>query len=480
MVPFGACKRCTKAQVPCETNTNSGSSKKKSTANDGSDTPEASSNTDFPSANDSAIDITPFNGSIFGTDASCLLDFDTFDFEKGDFNSLEETAISPHEPKISRGEFNRGPNGDDNHETHSFAALPSSNASPHLDSYAANMAQERPHDPRDDCMQRLLELHSIFFKDLHHITDTDITEALFHPNNTSIPDREANVSDLNLVQRILFASERLIELLTSLHQASTLPPPQPPAEKPAGKPANGFKRRYMHFVDDEDVPPTPESRAGSSFHRRSSSGFKDGTTAGPSRLTESSALLGRSLVPGLTGTPPAPSLGNNGASVSPLTMSSSPVDLPLAVSFLTCHVSLLSVYRTTFAQIQDVLAHSSGTRAAGGGRGGRAAARPDRQRLPMLLTSQHVLGIRIQMEVMTHMLERIEDAWAGALDEDEEEEEEMGSATALGKRATVSLLQSMLVHEGFEAMDQGDRIGLGSVIQVLKSIRRLLRNSNGL
>jgi hypothetical protein len=118
---------------------------------------------------------------------------------------------------------------------------------------------------------------------------------------------------------------------------------------------------------------------------------------------------------------------------------------------------------------------------------------------------QQVLRMRIQMEVLTHMIERIEDAWVAAMmdgsgsDEDEqlhhhhhhhhhhhqrqqqqqgEIGQGVGSGVLFGRAGTMELLQNMLVHEGFTWGDEGWRVGQGSLMRLLKRIRRLLRDSN--
>ncbi|KAI0398872.1 hypothetical protein F4802DRAFT_591720 [Xylaria palmicola] len=132
--------------------------------------------------------------------------------------------------------------------------------------------------------------------------------------------------------------------------------------------------------------------------------------------------------------------------------------LPVLLSFLTSYVGLLSVYRTIFFHIQDML-RTSGTQPSTPGRSGPQPKR-------MLIS---------QPDGST-MLDRIRLAWASFIaDPRRTDQDENRESSKSCKAAAMSLLQSMLMHEGFDCRGEGFEIGLGSLEVTLDTIRRILR-----
>lgn len=274
---------------------------------------------------------------------------------------------------------------------------------------------------REECRQRLPELHSLLFSKLQSITHTDLAEALFSSEGSSPLNRDRTGPGDNIVHRVLFASERLIELL-GIIQAAGL------------NQENKFSDSYN------------ENTAGK--HRRSVS--RDhrqhplGSGAGSHFSEEGNPSL---------------------------------VDLPIIISFLTCYVGLLSVYRAIFTLILETLRACEPVR-----RGSQIQNQQQHQehqqpwhptpaQSALALTSQQVLGIRIQMEIMMHMLEQIDDALLRSAEPERQ--------TLFGNPTTMELLFAMLSHEGYDCgMDEGGRMGLGTLVGIQESIRRLMRSSS--
>jgi hypothetical protein len=146
---------------------------------------------------------------------------------------------------------------------------------------------------------------------------------------------------------------------------------------------------------------------------------------------------------------------------------------------------------------------------------------------PPYITRQRALGIRIQLEVIAHMLNQIEDAWTGMLgsedahrqpqpdpvhdtaaaelcspyrrhhqhhhdrhhqyhhvqqhlqdqDMDQNPLDSERSGLNLVRTATMQLLQSMLAHEGYSSAKGDHRMSLGSLMEIVESIHKLLRST---
>ncbi|KAL8848132.1 MAG: hypothetical protein Q9221_006818 [Calogaya cf. arnoldii] len=93
--------------------------------------------------------------------------------------------------------------------------------------------------------------------------------------------------------------------------------------------------------------------------------------------------------------------------------------------------------------------------------------------LGLTLASEiNIAGFRIQLEMLTHTLEQIDDAWAAAL---KRGSELSGGKHRDGVTATRVLMQSMLAHEGFDCGDDTDAIGLGSLMGQVEDVKHLLR-----
>lgn len=509
-VPLGSCKRCMKARVPCQTvsgtftTVGSGSGPQKRKSQRAADTStekkaeEATSMTVSDASFPGPPETTRCETTLYGTNSppsfnsteTSMFDADAFDLVTGEFIGVDSGTTSSgtlSSPVHVRSPLNScslllddEPGGDGGTQVgmmvdHASEAQVQYEGFVNLTccSVTANQNHGSPDAStvsqtdrqtaqgwREDCRRRLIELHSLVFNGLHCVTHTDLCDALFSPDSTGISGHGKPGPGDNIVRRVLFASERLIELLALIREADT--------------------NRRRNGLNCKPGSPHREQRASSAIVRHPA--VPDGG--------------GIPIVGTVNG-----SIPETRASSSEAFLDGSPsfVDLPIIVSFLTCYVGLLSVYRAIFTHIHEALRSSEPIRPRHGHhqRPWTAPAsrthRGSQQPYPhhAVLINQHILGIRIQMEVMTHMLEQVDDAWAGAtMERGSEAQAELmvvrdgrdnRGQQLVNSPATMALLSQMLLHEGYEdsdCMDDGCRMGLGNLMSIQRSIRRLLRTSN--
>lgn len=480
-----------KAHADCQTTNNGTSTNSKSGGSKRKTPPPEDENEDTPIVSGPVSPLplelitdgtifggSPCEGSMFSNDGTPLLDFDNFDFETGTYTGTEEgrlTAVtstsldltsftggmlngqldSEEDPKntgrdIRYDEFAHTPNIDiPNTVGVPAGGMDITSTAPQLSTLGS----------ADDVRKRLSELHSFLFTQLHWVTDANLAEAIFSPQNASLPSSDAPGPGANIIHRVIYASERLLELLAIL-------------------------RVTWNSSREHD-----NTRA---FNASSA------TNHTPSRFIKRSQSVSRSLLSQHLQPLAESNSSVKGTIAEPMTSSASPslVDLPTITSFLTCHVAVLSIYRTIFTHIYDALracvpsgptpthvkpgpggfssrlSLSSSTPSSSSNRSGFLA-----QTEKPSFSSRHVLGLRIQLEVMTHMLDRMEDAWAAVVTDEHDREQQRDYQSLFGREATLVLLQSMLVQEGYECMDEGYGSGLGALTVMVNSIRRLLRSS---
>lgn len=95
-----------------------------------------------------------------------------------------------------------------------------------------------------------------------------------------------------------------------------------------------------------------------------------------------------------------------------------------------------------------------------------------------------VLGLRVQLEIMTHILDRMRAAWATAMEDHpghedhQQQQKEVKQHDRLShhKKATLATLKSMLALNGHELSNQDGGTGIGAVGDLGDRVRRLLRN----
>lgn len=304
--------------------------------------------------------------------------------------------------------------------------------------------------------KRALDLHCFLFTQLHCVTDEDLAEAILSPFIFSDSVKEPTGPRANIIQRLIYASECLLGLISTL---SFL---------------------WTGCEDSGNSPPASmANQQGPQFQFPSRTQHKSNSVLAQHLL----GLAGRSLHL-------EDSANFTGRQHTTSPSETSVVDLPTITTILTCHVGILSVYRYTFSRIHDAL------RACGSSPSGTPESEltsphkrattcsplPNKDTLP--LNMPFVLGLRVQLEIMTHMLDRMRAAWATAMEDhpghedhqQQQEEVKQHGRLSHHKRATLATLKSMLALNGHELSNQDGGTGIGAVGDLGDRVRRLLRN----
>ncbi|KAH6650451.1 hypothetical protein F5144DRAFT_556229 [Chaetomium tenue] len=537
VVPLGPCKRCLKACIPCQTvQTISGAftaaktghiSAPRRSARDAdraaSPAKRAPSPARCPTASTprnvpglihddtlSGTDTAPFEISV--ADAA-MLDVSDFDFNGSEFIDLgsngvlssptptciqsprdhgrlvrdgeirDRTPIPPHnqpQPRYDDFANDLASFGTTAPKDDTISTLPALTDVEKTSTGSSKSAPER--GPREDCSQRLLEIHGLLLNELQCITPADVTDALMFPENGSFSGhpRTGQGPGNTVVHRVLFTSERLIELLSILRAADT-----GSEGGPCGTVTSQLERRIPNTRLRQFALPA----------------------GGYGSVTENGNAINGD---------------KREAGIGPRNTSSF-VDLPIVISILTCYVGLLSVYHAIFSHIYEALRVYEPLRAAKIRQRAwtRRGSVPGPNPGPGLVQPRviygadeaggrpalNVLGIRIQLEIMTHMLEQIDSALFGPRvsqgadgDEGRTDTINRGGEVMFGHPATKALLATMLSHEGYDsgvpagpfADGDGDdddddgymegmrgcRMGFRTLMGLQKNIRRLLRTNS--
>ena len=428
----GACKRCTKAQKPCNTSSNSTPRPRIPASDQNATLPNQAPLTPFPSASPSVVsnDVNIADlDSLFGNYSTPLNGLDnTFDFNNLN-NLMSNSTGTPGIFGVQPDSTNHSDTEDDGTFVElppvgiplAHSPLPAQNEDTSMGTSPNDSSGESEY--ADDFAQRVLELQSILFRELRAISSCDLAEAFRKPTTRPIESDRNGV----LVDRVMRASDYTIDLLHSPYLADNL---RTNNASPAQSRSGPFRSTSVDITKN-------------SFRKHSISQHRA---------------------------------------------------LPAVISFLSCYVALLSVYRTIFTHVHDALRaseisrpRSQSRRSAGSSMDETAGFRTVTCRLN--LSSQDVLGVRIQIEVMAHMLEKMEDAWSGMLEgklasydshDDRSIISNSRSAVASGGGgvSTIGVLRTMLQHEGFESAGRSDALGLESLMAVIKGIKSAMRGNS--
>ncbi|KAJ2982986.1 hypothetical protein NUW58_g6332 [Xylaria curta] len=454
--PSRMCKRCEKAQVPCHTtdttiigttennnNVSAGSKRKIRSIENEQNSPASNSTTSnsLPESETGNFGLSQAPFFVPSTGTTSEIDLTTFEFDADSFDALElltplSSTSLPH-PKSGTitcqpPACNTNANGSADTAPYEIFTNPAALEtlypairSRQSTNFSPEISGEHTHDSHDDCRKRLVELHSLIFDRLHRVTETGLVKSLMATDNTILQRCDGGEPPTDIVGCVLLASERLIELLRSLNSQW----------QSSARPSSSHSASFS------------ATRYGGSLLTASSSGF-----------------LRRPLFP----SPEGPVRRNSDVcrSTSSLSSSAPNVDLPVIASFLSCYIGLLSVYRTIFAQIYETLRVGDCKRAL-----------LDRPETP-LLNHEHVLRIRIRLEVMTHMLDRIGRGWAKFASNKHNDVTELNqeNSSTSDRVAAIALLRCMLMHEGYECKGEGLETGLASLELAIENIRRKLRS----
>lgn len=489
----GSCKRCLRAKVPCHYNTNSKGRPSPPKAMEANDTgassgPASSAGLEFISPEASG---NGYNISI--ADDVSLTDLGDFDFRTGEYtvpgtskrawSTLTSTLALPsmvggdneahvHDAPVQeelahdRISLDLEMLGDEPlHQIGSPVSTPSIFPLPSSQS-------EYPHNnaaTRDDCRKALLELHFTIFEDFHSITEADLADALFSPDCTSLLGTE------DVLGKLASASERLIELLGMMRVVYT-------TSQPA----------HIGCATSAGTRPSSIAYSPRRYHGHSASS-----------TSSFSQQLRQSPHPARFSKHASHFSSNNSSSVvnsfaSPLSSSSSSIDLPFIISFFTCYAGLLSVYRNV---LMHILHLSSPEQLSERDNGPITGTPESSSRSSSSSSVQNVLRIRIHVEVLAHVMERMEDSWVAAATDSsgccegeqldrhrrrpyyhhqQQERRGKGSRGSMfGRPETFKLLQSILAHEGFMCgVEEEWRGGQVILMGLLREIRISLRGSN--
>jgi hypothetical protein len=391
---------------------------------------------------------------MFNAEGEGMLDLGPLETDVGNFHTLEQmetpTAPSIHfqYPASAMGQTHSHEEDisasiDAVYEVPTASTSGSTNKS---DSPTATVPlvhpQSNPHDDQDE-RKRLSDLHTLVFDGLYHISDSDLANSLLASNATTLASRGRDTTPSDIVGRVLVTSERLIELLDIFVGKLSSDFAPRPRENSVGR------RRLSSIAPTRYQSASPSQPTNNLLRRQ----LHSLPTSLADRRVECEKLMACSI-------------------------SSSIVSLPVALSFFTCYVGLLSAYRTTFSHIQKMLRAAETPPSAPTGR-----SRPQSKRLLLSLVEgntlnhEQILRIRIRLEVMTHMLDRIRRAWVGVInDSPRRNEDDVDDQDGPYNIATaMSLLKGMLIQEGFDCKGGSSEIGLSSLEAILETIRRMLR-----
>lgn len=434
--PLGPCKRCGKAGVECtssnattsasstrnETNTADSSSNITKNAQKRNSPKPASSSTG--SSNDLGS-FSPFGRPLFNNLESTLTDsalfLDTFDFdlgavggESGDhFNtpsaanpgllSPDKSHTSGSTKELETAERTRYSVREDMGENGS-AFSDSLNISPtesltrsndhSLPAAAEPMRPLSPLNPLMEALNKLSELQIFIFKEFGCISKENLARTFLSPGNESCQGLGSASQDTDLVGKVLYASERLIDILTSCGRNE---PDLPSASSPLRSRSDnlsGSKRSYSNLLDEEELLQTDTSSSGSF---RFSSPTAD-------TLTTHLDFLRRTNANAPNGRPPSPPKSTSSArSDTPIY---SGLLSPAKLMLLVCYVSLLGVYRSILIQAFEIVrtplppSPPSRSRIPRCGPFHTSTATP--QSLSPQISSSTILRFRIQLEMFTH------------------------------------------------------------------------------
>ena len=428
--PLGPCKRCGKAGVECTSSnatTSSSSTHKeskpaatKSAHNQNSPEPASSST----GSSNNLGSFSPFGRSLINNVESTLTDpaqfLDTFDFDLGaiggesedHFNtssagnlgllSSDKSHTSGSTKELEAAERPPYSVREDMGENES-AFSDSLNISPtesltRANNHSLSVAAEptRPSSPLNPLMEtlnRLSELQIFNFKEFGCISKENLAKTFLSPGNELCQNLRSSSQDTDLVVKVLHASERLIDILTSCGRNEPDLPSAPSPLRSRSDNLNSSKRTYSSLLDDEELLYADMSSSGSF-------GFSSPTA---DTLTTHLDFLRRNSANAPNVRPPSPPKSTSSARSDAPVYSS--LLSPAKLTLLVCYVSLLGVYRSILAQAFEILrtplplSPPSGSRTTRSGPFRTSTATPP---LSPQISSSTILRFRIQLEMLTH------------------------------------------------------------------------------
>ena len=431
--PLGPCKRCEKAGVEC-TSSNATSSTRKDT-----NTADSSSNMAKNAQNQSSLipassSTGPSNhlGSFSPVARPLLSDFestltdqdlflDTFDFdsgavggESGDHSNTLSAAdcgfLLPDESHrngstkeletAERSRYSVREHMGENEPTLSdpLNITPTEGLTKSNDHSPSAAAQPtRPLTPLDPLMEasnKLSELQVYIFKEFGYISKENFARTFLSPGSDSCPGLGSASQETDLVGKLLYASERLIDIMTACGRNdpdlwSACSPLRSRSDN-----LSGSKRAYSNVLDEEELHHADTSSSGS---------FRFSSPTADTMTTHLDFLWRNSLNAPIRQPPSPPQSTSSARSDTPIY---SGLLSPAKLTMLVCYVSLLGVYRSILIQAFEILrtplppsppSHLRTPR-----RGPFHASTATTQSTSPQISSSTILRFRIQLETLAH------------------------------------------------------------------------------
>lgn len=321
-----------------------------------------------------------------------------------------------------------------------------------------------PTELKDACIQKLSDLSASLMKDLDLIiTCKTASSFLFTPSDKTaagylFKTLDGSVTDDNAVARMLYGSERFLDIIKLFNQLPSLPSSSlsmPAAAAAAAAAAASYGTGSSRPTDPDDAyyysdleetndirsrNPTPEDR-------------------GNEQWSILQAYLGRtSQGPGPGPNPQPHSHGSSSRSTT--TNSSSFVevqkpDVPSILVILSCYTCLLKIYETVFFVIQHVLECSPATAS---GTSEIPHTVRDLNINGFFLQNHRTLQIKILIQVSTYMLDSVQKA-LGAI---------------LSDSMFQALLKTLMREEGCTLSEQGEETGMTGVRDLIRRVEEML------
>lgn len=433
--PLGPCKRCEKAGVECMSNnvTSSNTLKRKDTnatnaasdsatgsKDDSSTTTSSSANYSSKASPLSSSERAPFsNLDTLLTDPALYMD--GFDFDLGAVNGESVDRFAPssaaiHDlPSPAQTHTNGSTTQIDNIERTRFSVvedvggnesgifdvlnIPPTESLMWGNDHALTTTAEpmKRLDPPNSLMRtlnKLSELQTFIFKEFGHISKDDLATTFLSPEMSCHRSLGGHSQDKSLVEKVLSASECLIDILTScgrneVDSSST----SSPLRLPLGN-INGTKRAQSDAFDDDELCRIDAPNS-SPFGYSSRTADTMMTHLDFLRKNNASSSKGQPLT-----------LPNRTSTTRFDTPIYSGLLSPAKLTLLVCYVSLLGVYRSIISQAFDIIRTppplSPPSRARTPKSGLLHSFAPTPQPHSSQFSGPTILKFRMQLEMLTH------------------------------------------------------------------------------
>ena len=430
--PVGPCKRCEKAGVECTGSkaTISTSSKHKESKTAGSslnivqgahkqDSPKPASSlkADLNDLGSLSPSGRPLTNNVESTLTDPALFLETFDFDLGAFDGENEDhfntlstdtlgLLSPDKShsggsnkELEAAERTRNSVSEDMGKNES-AFSDSLNISPtespmRSNNQSLSVAAEptRTSSPLNSWMETLIRLSGLqnyIFTEFGCISKENLARTFLSSGNEPCQGLRSSWQDTDLVGKVLYASKRLIDILTSCGRNEPDLPSAPSPLRSRSDELSGSKRKYSSLLDEEELFHGDMSRSGS---------FKLSSPTADTLTTHIDFLRSNGVnAPNVR--PPLPQESTNSTGSDALIYSS--LLSPAKMTLLVCYVSLLDVYRSILVHAFEMLRTPLPPSPPSRSRGPFHTSTATPESLSSHISDSAILGFRVQLELLTH------------------------------------------------------------------------------